>query len=117
MLLALKNPVRVSFRTVSGGRNFFRASWSRTCFFILLIVGVLGLYTEFTHPGMIAPGVIGGICMVLALYAMHILPVNFAGCVLDSAGAGVFYSGSEVHKPRSAGGRAALWRCCWARCC
>jgi len=42
----------------------------------------LGLYTEFTHPGVIAPGVIGGICAVLALYAMHLLPVNFAGVVL-----------------------------------
>src|SRR4029077_7016124 len=51
-------------------------------FFILLIVGVLGLYTEFTHPGMVAPGVIGGISLVLALYAMHILPVAPAGIVL-----------------------------------
>jgi membrane-bound serine protease (ClpP class) len=40
------------------------------------------LYTEFTHPGVIAPGVIGGISAVLALYAMHLLPVNFAGVVL-----------------------------------
>ena len=51
-------------------------------FFILLIVGVLGLYTEFTHPGVIAPGVVGGICILLALYAMHILPVNIAGLLL-----------------------------------
>lgn len=51
-------------------------------FFVMLILGVLGLYTEFTHPGMVAPGVIGGICIVLALYAMHILPVNIAGVFL-----------------------------------
>ena len=51
-------------------------------FFILLLVGVLGLYAEFTHPGMVAPGVIGGIALVLALFAMHILPVNFAGLLL-----------------------------------
>ncbi len=51
-------------------------------FFVLLLVGVLGLYTEFTHPGVVAPGVIGGICAVLALYAMHFLPVNFAGVLL-----------------------------------
>ncbi len=50
--------------------------------FLLLIVGTLGLYTEFTHPGMVAPGVIGGISMVLALYAMQLLPVNFAGILL-----------------------------------
>lgn len=51
-------------------------------FFLLLIIGALGLYTEFTHPGMVAPGVVGAICMVLALYAMHLLPVNLAGIVL-----------------------------------
>lgn len=51
-------------------------------FFVLLIVGVLGLYTEFTHPGMFAPGVIGGIAIVLALFAMHMLPVNITGLVL-----------------------------------
>jgi len=50
--------------------------------FILLIVGVLGLYTEFTHPGLFAPGVIGGIAILLALYAMHLLPVNLAGVLL-----------------------------------
>jgi membrane-bound serine protease (ClpP class) len=51
-------------------------------FFLLMLVGALGLYTEFTHPGVVAPGVIGGICMLLALYAMHILPVNFTGVLL-----------------------------------
>ncbi|MBZ5694965.1 MAG: nodulation protein NfeD [Acidobacteriia bacterium] len=51
-------------------------------FFILLIVGVLGIYTEVTHTGMFAPGVIGGIALVLALFAMHLLPVNLAGIVL-----------------------------------
>jgi len=50
--------------------------------FLLLIIGTLGLYTEFTHPGVVAPGVIGGIAMVLALYAMELLPVNFAGILL-----------------------------------
>ena len=51
-------------------------------FFLLLLVGALGLYTEFTHPGVIAPGVVGGISALLALYAMHILPVNFTGVLL-----------------------------------
>ncbi|MGC1188654.1 MAG: nodulation protein NfeD, partial [Candidatus Acidiferrales bacterium] len=51
-------------------------------FFILLLVGILGLYVEFTHPGMVAPGMVGGIALVLALFAMHILPVNFAGLLL-----------------------------------
>ncbi len=51
-------------------------------FFILLIVGVLGLYVEFIHPGLVAPGVIGAICLVLALYSMQLLPVTFTGILL-----------------------------------
>jgi membrane-bound serine protease (ClpP class) len=50
--------------------------------FILLILGVLGLYVEFTHAGAILPGVVGAISLVLALYAMQILPVNYAGLLL-----------------------------------
>ncbi len=59
-------------------------------FFVLLIAGVLGLYTEFTHPGVVAPGVIGGICILLALYAMQILPVNIAGLLLILLALGLF---------------------------
>ena len=51
-------------------------------FFVLLVVGVLGLYTEFTHPGLVAPGVIGGIALLLALFAVNIVPINVAGLLL-----------------------------------
>jgi membrane-bound serine protease (ClpP class) len=79
--LALANPVRVPFE-LSARQKFLSRIVEPDIFFILLILGVLGLYTEFTHPGIVAPGVVGGICMVLALYAMHILPVNLAGVFL-----------------------------------
>ena len=79
--LALTYPARAEFQ-LSGRQRFLARIVAPDVFFILLIVGVLGLYTEFTHPGAVAPGVIGGICMVLALYAMHILPVNLAGVFL-----------------------------------
>ena len=79
--LALANPVRVPFQ-LSARQKFLARIVEPDIFFILLILGVLGLYTEFTHPGVVAPGVIGGICLVLALYAMHILPVNLAGVFL-----------------------------------
>jgi membrane-bound serine protease (ClpP class) len=59
-------------------------------FFVLLILGALGLYTEFTHPGLVAPGVIGGICAILALFAMHLLPINFAGLLLILLGIALF---------------------------
>ncbi len=51
-------------------------------FFILLIAGALGIYTEFTHPGLFAPGVFGGIALVLAIISMQMLPVNLAGLLL-----------------------------------
>ncbi|HET8549681.1 MAG TPA: nodulation protein NfeD [Bryobacteraceae bacterium] len=50
--------------------------------FLLLILGLLGIYTEFTNPGLIAPGVIGGIAFVLALSALSVLPVHWTGVVL-----------------------------------
>jgi membrane-bound serine protease (ClpP class) len=59
-------------------------------FFLLLLVGALGLYTEFTHPGVVAPGVVGGISMLLALYAMQILPINAAGVLLVLLGLALF---------------------------
>src|SRR6266404_4548479 len=79
--LALANPVCVPFE-LSARQKFLSRIVEPDVFFVLLILGVLGLYTEFTHPGMVAPGVVGGICLVLALYAMHILPVNLAGVFL-----------------------------------
>ena len=79
--LALKNASRAPFE-LSARQKFLARIVEPDVFFVLLILGVLGLYTEFTHPGVIAPGVIGGICLVLALYAMHFLPVNLAGLFL-----------------------------------
>jgi membrane-bound serine protease (ClpP class) len=79
--LALKNPVRTPFE-LSARQKFLSRIVEPDIFFLLLILGVLGLYTEFTHPGVIAPGVIGGICLILALYDMHFLPVNLAGLFL-----------------------------------
>ena len=49
---------------------------------ILLILGALGIYVEFTHPGMIAPGVFGAILVVVGLSALSVLPINWAGAAL-----------------------------------
>jgi membrane-bound serine protease (ClpP class) len=59
-------------------------------FFILLIAGALGIYTEFTHPGLFAPGVFGAIALVLAIIAMQMLPVNLAGVLLIVLALGLF---------------------------
>ena len=79
--LNLKNAVRTPF-DLSARQKFLSRIVQPDIFFVLLILGALGLYTEFTHPGVVAPGVIGGICLVLALYDMHFLPVNLAGLFL-----------------------------------
>ncbi len=50
--------------------------------YILLMIGLAGLYFELSSPGAVVPGVIGGICLILALYALQTLPVNYAGFLI-----------------------------------
>lgn len=50
--------------------------------YILLVLGGLGLYFELMNPGAILPGVVGGICLILAFFALSVLPVNVAGLAL-----------------------------------
>ena len=79
--LSLNNYQRAVFE-LSMRQKFLARIVEPDMFFLLLILGTLGLYAEFTHPGAVVPGVVGGICAVLALYAMHLLPVNVAGVLL-----------------------------------
>jgi membrane-bound serine protease (ClpP class) len=79
--LDLSHPDVVAYQ-MSARQRFLSRIVQPDVFFVLLIVGVLGLYAEFTHPGLVAPGVIGGIGLVLALFAMHLLPINLTGLLL-----------------------------------
>jgi len=58
--------------------------------YILMMLGIMGLYFELANPGTILPGVIGGICLVLAFYSFQTLPVNYAGVLLILFAALVF---------------------------
>jgi membrane-bound serine protease (ClpP class) len=84
------SPAQVRTIEMTARQRFLSRIVRPDVFFILLIVGVLGLYTEFTHPGLFAPGVIGGIALLLALFAMHLLPVDFAGLLLIALALALF---------------------------
>ena len=58
--------------------------------FILLVLGALGIYVEFTSPGLIFPGVAGGILALLALSGLAVLPINWVGAALLALGAAMF---------------------------
>ena len=53
---------------------------------LLMMAGMLGLYLEFSNPGLLFPGLAGGICLILALTAFQVLPINYTGLVLIGLG-------------------------------
>jgi membrane-bound serine protease (ClpP class) len=57
--------------------------------YLLMMAGILGLYMEFSHPGVIFPGVAGAICLLLAFASLQLLPINYAGLGLIILGIGL----------------------------
>lgn len=81
-----------------------------TIAYILLILGMAGLYFELSTPGAILPGVLGGICLILAFYAFHTLPINYAGLLLIILGLILFIAEVKVvsHGILTVGGIVAM---------
>ena len=50
--------------------------------YILMMLGIAGLFFEITHPGVVFPGVVGALCLILGFYGLQTLPVNYAGLLL-----------------------------------
>lgn len=77
---------------------------------ILMMIGIYGLFFEFASPGQGVPGVVGAICLLLALFALQLLPVNYAAVALILLGMGLLIA--ELFAPSfgvlGAGGVAAL---------
>jgi membrane-bound serine protease (ClpP class) len=65
--------------------------------YILVLLGIYALIIEFGHPGLMLPGVVGSICILVAMYAFHLLPVNLAGLALMLLG--ICFMVAEVFVP------------------
>ncbi len=77
---------------------------------LVLILGLAGIYIEFTNPGLIVPGVLGGILLIVGLMALSLLPINVAGAALILLALGFFVmeAVTPVNGILAAGGIVAM---------
>ena len=64
--------------------------------YFLMVIGFYGILFELSNPGAIYPGVIGAICLLLALFAFQVLPINYAGLGLMVLGLGLILAEAFV---------------------
>ena len=70
-------PIEIGFRD-----RFLNVITDPNVAYVLMMIGMLGLFFELSNPGVILPGVIGGIALILAFFAFQSLPINYAGLLL-----------------------------------
>ncbi|UCF82634.1 MAG: nodulation protein NfeD [Desulfobacteraceae bacterium] len=82
---------KITLKTADMKKNYFHPGWRDKVLktisdpniaYILMMIGLAGLYFELSHPGAIFPGVIGAISLILAFFSFQTLPVNYAGLLL-----------------------------------
>lgn len=96
----------VTLNTTNAHLVYYQADWrvkllsiitDPSIAYVLLIVGLYGLLFEFFHPGALLPGVVGGLCLIMALYALQMLPISYAGLALIILG--IIFFVSELFIP------------------
>ena len=93
--LHLQGAVRTPYE-ISSKQKFLGWLAEPDVMFILLIVGLIGLYVEFTHPGLIAPGVIGGAAILLFLVGAQVVPINLLAILLIAGAIALFAIEAKV---------------------
>lgn len=87
-VLALKD-VKINRQDMSLKQKVLNILADPNIAYLLMMAGLLGLYMEFSHPGVIFPGVAGAICLLLALASFQLLPLNYTGLALIALGIGL----------------------------
>lgn len=109
-VLELKKGEEVIDLPLSPRQKFLLTIANPNLAYILLMLGLLGLYFEFSNPGAILPGVLGGISILLAIFAFQILPINYVGLILILLAIGLFILDIKIQSYGilSLGGIAAM---------
>ena len=82
---------------MSGRQKFLLTISNPNLAYILLMIGLLGLYFEFANPGAVLPGVLGAISLLLAIFSFQILPLNYVGLILIILAIVMFILEVKVH--------------------
>jgi len=72
----------IFFKKMNSRQKILNIIASPNVAYVLMMLGLVGLYLELSNPGLILPGVLGSLSLVLALYAMQMLPINYSGLLL-----------------------------------
>ena len=82
VVLHTKNSPHIIRKGLSFSEKFLNAISNPNIAYILMMLGMIGLIFEFSHPGIAFPGIAGLICLILAFYSFNTLPVNYTGFIL-----------------------------------